>query len=283
MQIVALVTCHNRKDLTVRCLEAFYSQVFPASPPDLAAVVVDDGSSDGTSEAVSAVSGRTHLISGDGTLFWARGMQLAERHGRAKRPEYLLWLNDDVVLMPNALSGLLDVARQCADAVVVGALLDPESGVVTYSGVTLSRWHPLRSSLIEPGHGPREADTFNGNVVLVPRAVYESVGPIDGGFAHRQADFDYGLRARRAGFRVVVAPEPVGYCGHNSGTSADTTLSLSRRWKLMQSPKGLPLRSQARYLRRHGGPFWPLFWIAPYAKLTLSALATAPRRMRSRE
>ena len=148
------------------------------------------------------------------------------------------------------------------------------------SGVLHSRWHPLRTRLVEPSNRPLEAHTFNGNAVLVPRLVYESVGSIDGSFSHGQADFDYGLRAREAGFRVVVAAGTVGTCsrGTQTGTFDDTTLSFRRRWQLIQSRKGLPMRSHARYLRRHGGLVWPLFWAAPYVKLTLSAILTAPRR-----
>ena len=284
MNVVALLACHNRKDLTLRCLEAFFSQVFRATAPTLEAIVVDDGSTDGTGKAVQAKFGSVRVIAGDGTLYWARGMQLAESFAIPERPDFLLWLNDDVTVDPDAVDRLLETAAACSDAIVVGALLDPETRVVTYSGVVQSRWHPLRTRLVEPGDRPLEADTFNGNLVLVPRVACERVGSIDGGFAHGQADFDYGLRARQAGFRIVVAPGTFGNCrrGGQQGTFYDTSLSLRQRWQLVQSSTGLPMRSHARYLRRHGGRLWPLFWAAPYVKLTLSALASAPKRRLSR-
>src|SRR5262249_47364969 len=138
--------------------------------------------------------------------------------------------------------------------------------------------------LVLPRQTPVEADTFNGNVALVPRRVSDGVGPIDGTFAHGQADFDYGLRARKAGFRVVVAPGVAGSCrrGDERGTFRDPSLSLRRRWELAQGAKGLPMRSHARYLRRHGGLLWPVFWAAPYVKLTLGSMTVAARRMLSR-
>jgi len=78
-----------------------------------------------------------------------------------------------------------------------------------------------------------------------------------------------------------VAAGTVGVCprGHLSGTFRDTTLPLRTRWRLIQGPKGLPMQSHARFLRRHGGRLWPLFWAAPYVKLVVSAFATAPRRL----
>lgn len=284
LTVVALLACHDRRDLTLRCLRSFFAQTFTVSPPELRAIVVDDGSTDGTTAALRAEFDRIHVITGDGTLFWARAMALAESHATGDRPEFLLWLNDDVSLDTRAVDRLLAVASRGPEAIVVGALADPDTSAVTYSGVVLSRWHPLRFRLVEPGDDVREADTFNGNVVLVPRSVSDRVGPIDGRFSHAQADFDYGLRARRAGIPVLVAPGMSGICrrGNRGGTFLDQSLSLRQRWRLIREPTGLPMHSHARYLRRHGGRLWPLFWAIPYLKLVWSALATAPRRARSR-
>jgi GT2 family glycosyltransferase len=282
--LVALLTCHNRRETTLRCLESLFGQHHEPDSLDVQAVVVDDGSSDGTADAIRARFDRATVIDGPGDLYWARGMQLAEAHALARQPEHLLWLNDDVVLDPGALGTLLATASMNPDAIVVGALRDPEAGTTTYSGVTRSRWHPLRTTPVEPEDAPREADTFNGNVVLVRRVLAERVGGIDGGFSHSQADFDYGLRARKLGIDILVAPGTIGTCPRGSlrGTFRDVSLPFRRRWELMQGPKGLPLRSHRRFLRRHGGMLWPVFWIAPYLRLVVSALKTAPTRWRGR-
>lgn len=282
MKVVALLTCHNRKHLTLRCLESFFSQSFrcDGTRPALSAIVVDDGSSDGTAEAVRARYENVEVVVGDGALFWAGGMALAESHARRLEPEFLLWLNDDVALDKDALERLLDIARVCPDALVVGSLRDPRTQELTYSGVTRSRWHPLRTRLVVPGDDPVEADTFNGNVVLVRRAASDKIGAIDGRFSHGQADYDYGLRARRLGYRVVVAPLTLGTCARDvqRGTFLDTNQPLGERWRQVLTPKGLPMVSHARYLRRHGGILWPVFWVSPYAKLTLTSLIAAVRR-----
>ncbi len=283
VKVVALLTCHDRKDLTLRCLDSFFSQSCSGTDPELAAILVDDGSSDGTRGAVEASFSGARVVTGDGTLFWAGGMQLAELHAREEQADFFLWLNDDVELDAGALDRLLATAGECPGAVIVGALRDPATGALTYSGVVRSSWHPLRTRLVVPGEGPVDADTFNGNVVLIDRAVSGRVGPIDGRFSHGQADFDYGLRARRADCRVVVAPGTVGTCPRNAqrGTFLDSTLPLADRWRLIQSPKGLPMQSHARYLRRHGGVLWPIFWATPYVKLTMGSLIASVRRRSS--
>ena len=283
-RLIAILTCHNRKELTRRCLDTYFTQKPGEDRVTLEALVVDDGSTDGTGDAIRATFPSARVVVGDGTLFWARGMQLAERHAVVEHPDFLLGLNDDVALEKGAIDLLLSTARARPKTIVVGGLVDPDSGIVTYSGVVRSWWHPLRTRLVEPGPAPKRADTFNGNVVLVPRAVYLRVGPIDGGFSHGHADFDYGFRARRAGCGIVVAPGKAGTCsrGSDAGTFADRSLPLGRRWQLMQSAAGLPMRSHARYLRRHGGWLGPVFWAAPYIKLVLSALAGASSRGRQR-
>jgi GT2 family glycosyltransferase len=284
MKVIAILTCHNRRRLTLRCLETFFAQSFHGPALELEAVVVDDGSVDGTAAAVRAAFESVQVVEGDGTLFWAGGMQVAEAAAFERRPDYLLWLNDDVMLAPDALERMLDSVTEHPNAIIVGALVDPETGEVTYSGRLRSAWHPLRTQLVGPADRVREADTFNGNVVLVPQVVFRSLESIDGAFSHSQADFDYGLRARAAGFRVLVAPGTVGACRreHFRGTFNDRSLSLQRRWELMRRPTGLPMRSHARFLRRHGGPLWPIFWLAPYAKLLVSGLADAALRLRPR-
>jgi GT2 family glycosyltransferase len=277
VRIVALVACHNRRDRTLACLDSYYRQT--VGEHELGAVLVDDGSSDDTAHAVRSRFPRTRVEVGDGSLFWAAAMARAEAVAARDAPDYLLWLNDDVVLDQDGLSTLLDTAAvRKNESIVVGAVRDPVDGTVTYGGAHHDGLHPLRMSTVPPGDEPIEVETFNGNVVLVARAVAQRVGPIDGAFAHAAADFDYGLRARRLGVRSLLAPGTVGTCPRTRASSPWLDCRLSRRARVaaLVGPKGIPPRSTARYLRRHGGRGWPLFWAASYVK-ALSSLARTPR------
>ncbi len=99
-RLVALIASHNRRDRTLACLTALFDQ--DVSAVDVEAVLVDDGSTDGTAHAARALSDKVSVLRGDGSLYWARSMALAEEQASRGRPEYLLWLNDDVVLEPVA-------------------------------------------------------------------------------------------------------------------------------------------------------------------------------------
>jgi GT2 family glycosyltransferase len=280
--IIALLTCHNRRVMTLRCLTSLFSQELP---PHLSvgAVLIDDGSTDATGDAVLELFGNdVELVRSEGNLFWAGGMALAEVHAVRKDPDYLLWLNDDVELASSALSILLQTSWSVGDfgAIAVGAVADPDTGRISYSGHRRVDRHPLRFKRVTPADTPVEVETFNGNVVLVPRVIFQSVGGIDASFRHAAADFDYALRARALGFRAVLAPAIVGVCPSNnaSGSWRDRSLPPRDRFRHLVSVKGTPPTAYARYLRRHGGRGWPVWWLATYVKFGLDVLYVRIRR-----
>ena len=272
-RITALLTCHNRRESTLASLGSFFSQSVDGDV-ELDAVLVDDACSDGTDIAVTSAFPRTLVVRSSRDLYWAAGMALAERHALVRSPDYLLWLNDDVSLDPHAIECMLEVHRTHGSrpCIVVGALRDPQTNTLTYSGVRRRGLglHALRVELVQPSDHPIRVETFNGNVVLVPRMVTAVAGPIDGRFAHAFADFDYGLRAASSGVQNLLAPGTVGTCTRQVRATPwlDPSLPVRTRLQLLLGPKGFPPRSEARYLRRHGGLVWPILWAAPYLRQT---------------
>ena len=83
-------------------------------------------------------------------------MRLAFTRAVPARPDYLLWLNDDVVLDDDALERLLAThAALCAErqplSLVVGATRDPQSGTTTYGGLRrISRFRRMAFAQVEP-------------------------------------------------------------------------------------------------------------------------------------
>lgn len=281
-RVAALLTCHNRRAATLEGLGALFASSGRGTDFDLEVWLVDDGSTDGTADAVGAAFPEVHLVPGDGQRFWAGGMRLAFEHAARHLPDFLLFLNDDARLRPDAVQRLLrtHAARRALgeDAIVVGPTRD-ERGQLSYGGLRRARSAlALRYELLPPADVAQPCDTFHGNIVLVPRPVYAALGNLSPEFVHGQADFDYGLRARAAGFGVWTAAGFLGECVWNplQGTWRDPSLGLRERWRRVMSPKGLPPREWWVYTRRHGGPLWPLQFALPYVKLVLTSLT--PRR-----
>jgi GT2 family glycosyltransferase/glycosyltransferase involved in cell wall biosynthesis len=271
--ISALLTCHNRREHTLACLGSLRANSIPGIRVDVH--LVDDASNDGTAEAVAAAYPEIEISRGTGDLFWGGGMRLAFTRAVPARPDYLLWLNDDVVLDHDALERLLATyAALCAGrqplSVVVGSTRDPQTGATTYGGVQrTSRLRRMAFALVAPTDTPQSCDTMNGNVVLIPRSVYSVIGNMDERFTHAGGDTDYGLRARSAGCQVFLAPGHVGTCSVNprAGTFRDETLSRRERLRRVASPKGLPVAEWAALCRRHGGPLWPVLALSPYVRI----------------
>ena len=247
------------------------------------AFVLDDGSSDGTGEAIAEQFPEVTVLHGDGQLYWGGGMRRAFGAAIAGDYDHYLWLNDDVYLDDGALAVLLDTERrlrQRGEAVIVaGSTRDPETGELTYGGVVHPhRWRPLRSELVEPGDAPRPCDTMNGQAVLIPRAVVQRIGNIDPAFVQLMGDFDYGLRARAAGCEVWVASGTVGTCAPHPEHRTDQRAVGEELRRLWSNTELLP-GPWAVYSRRWAGKLWPMYWLSPYVRRgSRIVLERTPRR-----
>lgn len=279
VRVVGVLTCFNRKPMTLACLEALHASAREANV-DLQMIVVDDASSDGTAAAVRAGFPQVELIEGSGALFWNRGMHQGYGLAMQRPADYYLWINDDSHLVPDAIGRLLRQSVQLRQeqgkpVIVVGAMAERGSGRITYGGrVAGSSLRRFNYHMVWSPTEPMRCDVIEGNCVLIPREIALRVGNLDPVFEHAMGDTDYGLRAGRAGFGCFVSAGVIGYCSDNpvSGTHSDTSLPLRKRWRLLLGRKGLPVRSWLHFTRRHGGPLWPLYFSWPYARLLWSGL-----------
>lgn len=113
-KLAVLMTCHNRKDKTMTCLSSLYKASQPIDY-SIDVFLVDDGSTDGTGEAVKEKYPEVNIIKGDGSLFWNQGMRLAWNVASSRCSyDFYLWLNDDVILFEHALRELIDTEKNIA-------------------------------------------------------------------------------------------------------------------------------------------------------------------------
>lgn len=280
MMIGVVLTCFNRRQKTIGALTQLYACVLPENMK-LRVYLTDAASSDGTAEAVSSTFQDVRVIRGDSSLYWNSGMRQSLAAAYTDGVDFVLWLNDDTMLEPTAILALLDTyARQLESAgrhaIVVGTTRDSVTSAPTYGGVIFPIWWKRTTpQLVDTTTGDVVCETLNGNIVLVPREVYQRIGNLDPAFVHGLGDFDYGFRARAAGFYVVAAEGWHGHCSRNGsvGTFQDRRLPLRQRWALVTGPKGRPWKSWAIFTKRHCGTFWFLYWMWPYFYTLLSSLS----------
>lgn len=228
MRIAALLTCFNRKEKTLQCLKHLFEIA-----PDTEVYLVDDGSTDGTSDAIKQQFPQVNLIAGDGILFWNRGMHLAWQEAAKNDYDFYLWLNDDVYLYDNFLQELLSVYNKFGkNSIVVGAVESKDKSQLLYGG------YDENLKFVSPGEA-RKIIAFNGNIVLVSRDIFKKVGNLDNVFHHDLGDYDYGLRAAKQGVSAYITSRPVA-SGEKNPIKRERLnhTTLKKRFKRLYSPLG---------------------------------------------
>lgn len=248
MKTAILLTCYNRKDITLNCLRYIYKQDF-ISKFDI--FICDDGSTDGTSLAIKENFPSVFIIYGNGNLYWNRGMLKAWNFAKSNdHYDYYIWINDDVILRENAFTTMLNVEKDYSNsAIVCGAFCD-KNGHFTYGGKT-KNFMP-----IIPNGKAQDVYYLNGNCVLIPNKIVDKIGMLDKMFVHHLGDYDYGLRALEAGGKIVSTPIYIGTCETNKiigNRSRKYGVSLIKRLKILYSPLGYNPVIRYRYQKRHFG------------------------------
>lgn len=234
--IAVLLTCHNRKDKTLQCLKALYEQYGLKSDYTIEVFLVDDASTDGTAVAVKDKYPLVNIIQGNGNLYWNRGMHLAWQTAIAfKDFDYYLWLNDDTFLFEQALTSLLEASKLAShEAAICGNTISLATNSISYGG------NSKEGALLTPNGNLQEAYTFNGNVVLIPKYIFQIVGILDKRFPHAIGDYEYGFRIRKKQQKSFVTGGFVGSCEGNEKLPlwCSPSIAFTKRIKSLYSPLG---------------------------------------------
>jgi GT2 family glycosyltransferase len=269
------MTCYNRRSLTLRSVRSVVESA-KAAGAVLRIFLVDDGSADGTSQAISQEFSDATIITGTGALFWNGGMRLAWEKALEEPTDFFLWLNDDLAVREHAVGDALRdyweaASKSSIRVIVVGRTIDGDRGDTTYGGLLRSpglsrlRFRTLTSD-------ERHCDTMNGNFVLLPAIAASEVGINAAVYRHSLGDIDYGLRARRKGFDIIELKNPVGLQTINqSAAESALTITVTNFREVLTHPKRLPATEWLHFCRQHAGPLWPVNFSVRYIKMALRA------------
>jgi GT2 family glycosyltransferase len=247
--IAILLTVFNRKRETLLCLKNLKKQQIP--PNFIIDIyLTNDGCTDGTPEVIASLYPQVHVINGNGSLFWNRGMYVAWQEAAKKNYDFYLWLNDDTFVYPYMIDRLLKTASDYHNqAIIVGATQSLDHKKTTYGG-------RLNNGSIPLPHGYSvQVDYFNGNIVLIPSYVYLQLGNLDYYFTHSKGDFDYGLRAQKAGIKIYQVGEYLGECDVHPTLDkwCNPNIPFNQRWKMLHRPNGMPPKETFHLENKHYG------------------------------
>lgn len=266
-KVLGLMTCYNRKEKTVRAL----NNLIQGNPEiDFSFIIADDGSTDGTFEALKQLP-EVKILRGSGSLFYSGGMRLAIREAKKaeNQYDYCLLFNDDVDFVPSAIEKLCKKDNSC---IWVGPTSD-EKGNLSYGGIVkTSKWRPKTEIVMAESAEGKVCDTFNANCVLIPWKIFAKLDNIDEAYTHSMGDFDYGFSAKKKGFTIKVSDTFVGECPDNPVAVSwrNTELPRNERFRRKESPKGLPGREWFHYLNKNYNLLTAVVYsIIPYLRILL--------------
>lgn len=248
MKLAVLITCHNRKEKTEKCLENLFDQKLPSNAI-LKVFVCDDGSYDGTSEMVQTKFPEVIILKGSGDLYWNGGMNLAWEEALVKDDfDYFIWLNDDTFLFENAILDLIEDHEYVPKkSIISAAIKKPNSDDFAFGGQN-------ESGVVKPNGSVQQVVLINGNFVLIPKEIVAEIGVLSREFTHYLGDYDYGLRAIASGSQCFTSSKYLGECEVNELPYwGDEKIPFKKRWELLHSVKGLSIKEYTRFLRKHYG------------------------------
>ena len=258
------MTVHNRRDTTLECIRRFYTcRGVEAYEVDF--YLMDDGCTDGTSEAITDSFPQVIILKGDGNLFWNRGMYECWKEAIKTHHDYYLWLNDDTMLFENAIEVLFKDYESAGElSIISGCCCDTATrSVTTYGGRDEDdKLMPLNGQL-------QQTVAMNGNVALIPNEVIEIIGILDPYFWHSGGDNEYSFRAKKYGIPTYITSEFVATCNRHDGISRsrDANYSLKERWHYLHTPFGaMPNEKFYLYAKYKGFGYAAKIWLREYVR-----------------
>lgn len=278
VQTSIVVLNWNGREDTMECLRSI--QRLNATAASI--VVVDNGSTDGSIEAIRHFVPAVTLLENRRNLGYAEGNNVGIRYALAHGAEFVLLLNNDTIVEPAFLERLVGVACANPKAAVVGPYIYyvDRPDTIWFAGAI---WEEEELAFTWPGQGQRLADASHlpletayvcGAAMLLRASVLREIGLLDERFFLVYEESDWCFRARRAGHTCLMVPE--ARIWHKVGASFGTEQSplrayFSTRNKLLWSRSNLPRRQHHRLvrqtLRRH----------MPHFVLTQESLTLAKR------
>ena len=220
IKLEIITPVHNRRDETLQCLRSLKRSRLEGIAAHI--IVVDDGSSDGTSEALGREFPDVEIVHGDGNLWYTagtnRGLEAALTHG----PDYILAINNDSIFDEDCIRRLVECGERHPRSIVGALLLSWETPHQVFQ--VAPRWelwsggmrHWRHQTVWTVPQRPWQVDLIVGNCVLYPAQAVREAGFMDEKRLVQYGDAEYTPRMRRRGWRLLIEPRARVFCQPNN-------------------------------------------------------------------
>jgi GT2 family glycosyltransferase len=248
----------NGREATLACLRSLEHVTYTP----LTVLVVDNGSVDGSADAVAAEHPGMRLLRLPENRGFAGGMNAGIRAAFQAGADAVLLLNNDMEADPGFLEPL--VAALDADPTAAAAssqvLFADEPPRIWYAGASYSPRRGHNGRLTGYGRpplpseaGPYRSDRACGGAMLFTATTAERVGLFDEDLFAYAEDTDWSMRASRAGLSCLVVPASIvrhAVSASSGGESSPTSIYYSLRNSLVVAERWAPLGRTRTWIRR---------------------------------
>ena len=211
LKIYVVVLNWNGWRDTAECVES----VLPALVPGSGVLIVDNGSTgDDVERLTGRFADRAEFLETGENLGFAGGSNAGINHALGRGADYVVLLNNDTVVDPAFLSELLAAARANPRAGMLCSKVyfHDRPDTLWYAGAsffTALGWGRMRGyNEVDRGRydAVEETERPTGCSLMVTRELCERVGLLDEEYFCYVEDTDWGMRARKAGIRILYVP-----------------------------------------------------------------------------
>lgn len=227
----------NNKDLILDCIDSIQNE---GSGIDLEIIVVDNGSTDGSINALHKIQipkSKLIIVENKKNLGYAKANNQGIKKAKGK---YILLLNSDTIVKKEALGKLLRFAKETPDAGVVGTKLLNIDGSLqpscfnfpTIRNAIKQYWlgeKGLFEKFAPPSNKPAEVDAVVGAVFLITAKALKEVGILDERYFAYFEDIDYCRQTWKKGLKVYYLP--TSEIIHYHGATFKKMAPEKDRWK----------------------------------------------------
>ncbi len=208
--VYVIVPVHNRKKTTLQCLENLRLN---GDLHRYYIVVVDDGSTDGTTEAIYNLYPEVTVLKGDGNLWWTGAIKKGMEYAYEQGAEFFVWLNDDCYPQEDTINKLLNICKSDAKIIAGGQSLNPDTFIPSYGGII------GKNKIVHINAAPNsiaECDGLCGNIVCINKSVIQAIGyPQADMFPQYHGDTTYTHIAKQKGYKLLIVGDAVAFCDND--------------------------------------------------------------------
>lgn len=218
--IAIIIPVHNRRETTIKCIE---NLLLIRKTDDYKAtiIVVDDGSTDNTYDAISTNYQDVILLRGSGNLWWTGAINLGISYATIEdKYEYILTLNDDIDFKADFIKILLKSSLAKPKS-IVGAItvFSHNKKIIWKAGMEdTNKIHPLFKNIFQninlnnPIPELVYVDVVSGRAMLIPVKLLKNHGYFNQNrFPHGYADHEFCIRAKKHGYKLIINTKSVIY------------------------------------------------------------------------